>query len=40
MQAVRQLDQYDTDILCHGQEHFSQILRLYLDLIRLVRQLA
>ena len=34
MQAVRQLDHDHTDILCHGEEHLPQVLRLHLLLIR------
>ena len=33
MQAVRQLDDDDTDVLCHGEEHFPQVFRLHLQLI-------
>ena len=40
MQTVRQFDQYDTDILGHCQEHFSQVLRLNFYLVRLVADLA
>ena len=40
MQAVGQLNQDDTDILGHGQEHFTQIFRLNLDLIRRIGQLS
>ena len=28
--AVRKLYQYDADVLCHGEEHLSQVLRLLL----------
>ena len=30
MQPVRQLDDDDPDILCHGQQHFADIFRLLL----------
>ena len=34
MESVRQLYQYDSDILRHGEEHLTQILRLNLYLVR------
>ena len=40
MQTVGKLDQNNTDILCHGEEHLTQVLRLYLDSIRRVAQLS
>ena len=37
MQTIRQLDHNDTDILRHGEEHLTQVLRLHLQLgIRLL----
>ena len=40
MQTVGQLNQDDTDILGHGQEHFPQVLSLNLDLVRGIGQLS
>ncbi len=39
VQPVRQLDQNHTDVLCHGQKHFAQVLRLHFDFIRVVGEL-
>ena len=33
MKSVCQLNQNDSDVLCHSQKHFSQIFRLHLQLI-------
>ena len=40
MQTVRQLDQDHTDILGHREEHFPEILRLYLHLVQRVLDLS
>ena len=40
MQAVSQLNNDNTDILCHSQEHLSQVLCLYFQLICRIRQLS
>ena len=40
VKTVRQLNQYNPDILRHGQEHFPQILRLQFQLIRRIGQLS
>ena len=34
VEPVRQLDQYHADVLCHGEKHFPQILRLHLQPVR------
>ena len=36
MQSVRQFDQDYTDISCHCQKHLPQILRLPLQLLRIL----
>ena len=40
MQTVSQLDQYDPDILGHGQKHLSQVLSLDFDFIGLIADLT
>ena len=40
METVRQFNDDDTDILCHGQEHLPQILGLQLHLIHGPGQLS
>ena len=40
MKTVCQLDQDNADILCHGKKHLTQILRLYLDLVRHIIELC
>ena len=39
VEPVRKLDQNNPNILCHGQKHFSQILRLQFHLVSGVGQL-
>ena len=40
MKSVSELYQYNTDILRHSQEHFSEVLGLNFHLIRLVTDLT
>ena len=40
MQPVRQLDQYNADILRHREKHLAQIFRLHLDLVRRIIELS
>ena len=40
METVRQLDDDNTDILCHGKEHLPQVLRLDLQFILGITELS